>query len=71
MGQKRFNPGTAASMFFLNATNPQTINLTRKVMIDWGYKAQRIGHQALKTFSKAQVKAPPATTGIRILPRRR
>jgi Fe-S oxidoreductase len=63
MGKKRFNPGTAASMLFLNAAQPETIKLARKVMIDWGYKAQRIGHQALKTFSKAQVKAPPATTG--------
>ncbi len=27
MGKKSFNPGTAASMFFLNATNPQTIKL--------------------------------------------
>ena len=25
MGKKRFNAGTAAAMFFLNATNPQTI----------------------------------------------
>jgi ferredoxin len=41
MDKKRFNPGTAASMFFLNATNPQTIKLTRKVMIDWGYKLPR------------------------------
>jgi FAD/FMN-containing dehydrogenase len=63
MGKKRFNPGTAASMWFLNATRPETIKLARKVMIDWGFKAQRIGHQALKTFAKAQVAAPPATTG--------
>jgi FAD/FMN-containing dehydrogenase/Fe-S oxidoreductase len=63
MHKKRFNPGTAASMFFLNATNPQTIKLTRKVMIDWGYKVQRLGNQALNTFAKAQTKRPPATTG--------
>jgi FAD/FMN-containing dehydrogenase len=63
MDKKRFNLGTAASMFFLNATNPQTIKLTRKVMIDWGYKAQRLGHQALSTLAKAQTKRPPATTG--------
>ncbi len=63
MGKKRFNPGTAASMWFLNATRPETIKLARKVMIDWGFKAQRLGHQALKTFAKAQVAAPPATTG--------
>ncbi len=63
MHKKRFNPGTAASMFFLNATNPQTIKLTRKVMIDWGYKMQRLGHRALNTFAKAQTRRPPATTG--------
>ena len=63
MGKKRFNPGTAASMFFLNATNPQTIKITRKVMIDWGYKAQRLANRALNTLAKAQTKRPPATTG--------
>jgi FAD/FMN-containing dehydrogenase/Fe-S oxidoreductase len=63
MGQKRFNPGTAASMFFLNATNPSTINLARKVMIDWGYKAQRIAHDVLKAPAKAQTAQPPATVG--------
>ena len=63
MGQKRFNLGTAASMFFLNATNPQTIKLTRKVMIDWGYKAQRLANRALNTLAKRQTKRPPATTG--------
>jgi FAD/FMN-containing dehydrogenase/Fe-S oxidoreductase len=63
MGKKRFNPGTSASMLFLNATNPETIKLTRKVMIDWGYKAQRLGNTALNLFAKAQTKRPPATTG--------
>jgi FAD/FMN-containing dehydrogenase/Fe-S oxidoreductase len=63
MGKKRFNPGTAASMFFLNAVNPQTIKLTRKVMIDWGYRAQRLANRALQTFAKVQTTRPPATTG--------
>ncbi|MFZ9958403.1 MAG: DUF3400 domain-containing protein, partial [Burkholderiaceae bacterium] len=63
MGKKKFNPGTAASMFFLNATNPQTINLTRKVMIEWGYKAQRLANDLLKKFAKAQTVKPPATLG--------
>jgi len=63
MGKKRFNPGTAASMFFLNATNPETIKLTRKIMIDWGYKAQRMANRALNTFAKAQTNRPPATEG--------
>ncbi len=63
MGRKRFNPGTAASMFFLNATHPRTIKVTRKVMIEWGYKAQRLANQALARLAKAQTKRPPATTG--------
>ncbi|MGD9842049.1 MAG: DUF3683 domain-containing protein [Steroidobacteraceae bacterium] len=63
MGKKRFNPGTSASMLFLNATNPETIKLTRKVMIDWGYKAQRLGNTVLNLFAKTQTKRPPATTG--------
>ena len=63
MDKKSFNPGTAASMFFLNATDPATINATRQVMIGWGYKAQRFGHDILKKFAKKQTKAPPATVG--------
>jgi Fe-S oxidoreductase len=63
MDKKSFNPGTAASMFFLNATDPATINATRQVMMGWGYKAQRLGNEVLKKFAKKQTKAPPATHG--------
>ena len=63
MGQRRFNPGTVASMFFLNASNPETIRLTRKVMIEWGYGIQRFAHQVLKKWAKQQTKKPPATVG--------
>ncbi len=63
MGKKSFNPGTAASMFFLNATDPATINATRQVMIGWGYKAQRFANDLFKKFAKKQTKTPPATVG--------
>ncbi|MDQ9168971.1 FAD/FMN-binding oxidoreductase [Oxalobacteraceae bacterium R-40] len=63
MGQRSFNPGTAASMFFLNATDPATINATRQVMMNWGYKAQRFGNDFLKKLAKKQTKAPPSTHG--------
>ncbi|QDX20391.1 DUF3683 domain-containing protein [Pandoraea pnomenusa] len=63
MGKKKFNPGSAAGMFFLNATNPETINITRKVMIDWGYKAQRFGADVFKKLAKKQTAHPPATVG--------
>ena len=64
-GKKKFNPGTAASMFFLNATDPTTIKLVRKVMIEWGYKAQRLGYQLAKHFHlfQGQTAHPPATLG--------
>src|SRR5699024_4282815 len=51
------------SMFFLNATDPTTINATREVMIGWGYKAQRFGHDVLKKFAKKQTQAPASTHG--------
>ena len=55
MGKKRFNPGTAAAMLFLNATNPETIKLARKVMMDWGYKVQRFAYRRAATrFARAQ-----------------
>jgi Fe-S oxidoreductase len=63
MGQKRVNFGASAAMFFLNATNPETIHLTRKVMIEWGYKAQRLAHDLLKKFARAQTSKPHASVG--------
>jgi FAD/FMN-containing dehydrogenase/Fe-S oxidoreductase len=65
MGKQRFNAGKAASMLFLNTTDPDTIKATRKLMIDWGYKAQRLGHRTLGVLGKAQTRRPPATTGGR------
>jgi FAD/FMN-containing dehydrogenase/Fe-S oxidoreductase len=63
MGRKRFNPGTAASMFFLNATRPRTIKLARMLMIRWGYRAQRLGVNLLRAFGRRQTRKPPASTG--------
>jgi FAD/FMN-containing dehydrogenase/Fe-S oxidoreductase len=64
-GKKKFNPVTAISMLFLNATDPTTIKLVRKVMIVWGYRAQRIGYQLARRFGllKRQTALPPATVG--------
>ncbi|WEF32596.1 FAD/FMN-binding oxidoreductase [Pseudoduganella chitinolytica] len=63
MDKRSFNPGKAASMFFLNATDPGTINAARQTMIGWGYKAQRLGNEVFKKVARAQTKAPPPTTG--------
>ncbi|HYM47108.1 MAG TPA: FAD-binding oxidoreductase, partial [Burkholderiaceae bacterium] len=65
IGKKKFNAGAWASMFFLNATNPQTIKLVRTVMLEWGFKAQRFGNQFFRLAAALQVRNPPATTGGR------
>ena len=63
MDKRSFKPANRAAMFFLNATDPTTINATRKAMVDLGYKAQRLGTSVLKAVAKEQTKAPPPTTG--------
>jgi ferredoxin len=65
LGKKRFNPGTAASMFYLNATDPTTIKIAKTLMLDWGYKAQRVAHAIARRFlvTRGQTRRPPATVG--------
>lgn len=63
MDKRSFNPGKRAAMFFLNATDPSTIRATREVMMGWGYKAQRMGHEVFKAVARKQAKAPPPTVG--------
>ncbi len=66
-GKRRFNPGTAASMLFLNATDPRTIKAVRAAMIEWGYGLQRLAYGLAKRLRIAgrQTRHPPATTGGR------
>jgi FAD/FMN-containing dehydrogenase/Fe-S oxidoreductase len=63
MGQKSFRPGNAAAMFFLNATNPQTIKAMRVGMVGIGFKAQRLANDLLRGLARKQTAAPPATLG--------
>ena len=64
-GKKKFNPVAATSMLFLNSTDPRTIKLMRRVMIEWSYRLQRIASQAGKRLGlfKKQTTHPPATVG--------
>ena len=64
-GQKRFSPGTWAAMHFLNATDPRTIKVLRKLMLDWGFKGIAIAHQLAKRaglLGRAN-RLPASTTG--------
>nr|HPM65062.1 FAD-binding oxidoreductase [Piscinibacter sp.] len=64
MGQKSFRPGGAVAMMFLNATNPETIRLMRRGMVDVGFKVQRFANNLLRGLANKQTAAPPATVGI-------
>ena len=63
MGKKSFSPGNAASMFFLNATDPRVINSTRAVMTGVAFKAQRAAVDFFKVAGRKQTEHPPATVG--------
>jgi FAD/FMN-containing dehydrogenase/Fe-S oxidoreductase len=62
-GKRRFNPGTQASMLFLNLSDPRAVKMARTVMIDWGYRAQRMAYDLFKSFTRKQTAAPPLSTG--------
>ncbi|EXI71386.1 MAG: succinate dehydrogenase/fumarate reductase iron-sulfur subunit [Candidatus Accumulibacter sp. SK-11] len=64
-GRKRFVPAKAAAMAFLTMKDPATIRLVRKLMIDWGYRAQRLAHRGATWLGllRTQTRQPPATLG--------
>ena len=63
MGKKSFRPGNAAAMLMLNATSPQTIKVMRTLMVDVGFKAQRVANDLMKRVARKQTASPPATIG--------
>ncbi|HEB95233.1 MAG TPA: DUF3683 domain-containing protein [Sedimenticola thiotaurini] len=64
-GQKRRNPGTWAAMAFLNATDPRTIRLLRKGLLEWGFRGMALGHALFRRLGLLRRNAalPAATTG--------
>jgi len=66
-GKRRFNPGTRASMLFLNLTDPRAVKMARTAMIDWGYALQRKAYGAIKGLARRQTSHPPLTTGQKSL----
>jgi len=63
--KRAFNPGKIAAMAFLSTKDATKIRLIRKGMIEWGYKAQRLGYRTGRSLGliQGQTKAPPATVG--------
>ena len=63
MGQKSFRPASAAAMFFLNATSPETIKVMRTAMVDVGFQLQRSANNLLRGLANQQTAKPPSTVG--------
>ncbi|MCO6411813.1 MAG: FAD-binding oxidoreductase, partial [Thiogranum sp.] len=63
-GKKHFNASSWMAMAFLNVTDPTTIKLMRKAMIEWGYKGQRLAHRMLgQLVNRGSQRLPASTTG--------
>ena len=63
--KRRFNPGTWAALQFLNATDPTKIKIIKTLMIDFGFRAQRLANKlwGRTPFVQRQVRHPPETVG--------
>lgn len=65
-GKRHVNLGTWSSMAYLNATDPLTVKIMHKTMIQLGFKAQRLAHSAAKylgLLANKKKKPPLPTTG--------
>ncbi len=63
MGKQSFNPVKAAAIAFLSSNRPGSVKLMRKLLIEWSYKAQRLGSFFLRPWGRAQLAQPPSSTG--------
>jgi FAD/FMN-containing dehydrogenase/Fe-S oxidoreductase len=63
--KRRFNIGTWASLQFLNAHDPARVKAIKAVLIDFGYRAQRVGNKlwGRTPFVQRQTRKPPHTLG--------
>ncbi len=62
-GKKRLSPGTWLSMSYLNMTDPLTIKIMRKGLLQWGFKAQVLAHDLAKKMGILKKEQPSATIG--------
>ncbi|QEY26443.1 DUF3683 domain-containing protein [Neisseria zalophi] len=65
-GKRKFNPAVSAGMALLNATDPRTINILRKGVVQAGFKLQNLAYgwgKKAHIGAGRQKKAPKATTG--------
>ncbi len=63
MGKQSFNPVKTAAIAFLSTNRPSSVKLMRKLLIEWSYKAQRLGSVFLRPWGRTQLAHPPSSTG--------
>ncbi|HST02409.1 MAG TPA: FAD-binding and (Fe-S)-binding domain-containing protein, partial [Usitatibacter sp.] len=63
--KRRFSPGTWASLQFLNAQDPAKVKIIKALMIDFGFRAQRLANKlwGRTPFVQRQTRKPPETVG--------
>ena len=63
--QKRSNLGAKVALSFLNTTDPRKVNIMRKGVVEWGYKAITVGHDIARNMGLLGPKGelPKITTG--------
>jgi FAD/FMN-containing dehydrogenase/Fe-S oxidoreductase len=65
-GKKRFSPSSWLAMAFLNVTDPATVKLMRKGMIEWAYRGQRLAYQLYRRLAPGGRLNLPTSTGGRM-----
>lgn len=68
-GKKRTNISTRASMAYLNATDPRTVNLMYKTLLQWGFRGQNLAYRWAKRLKLTPHKSLPAATTGKMTPR--
>jgi len=66
----KLKPGPRLAMAFLNVTSATSIKVMRKLMLQWGYAGQRLGHRVFKALTpkEAPNARPTSTNGKPSIP---
>ncbi|MCF0252836.1 MAG: DUF3683 domain-containing protein [Duodenibacillus sp.] len=62
MGRLRVQPGKLAGMALLNVQSPAAVNVARKALVEWGFKAERKVSGLLAAAAQPSLERPPRTT---------
>jgi FAD/FMN-containing dehydrogenase/Fe-S oxidoreductase len=63
-GRRRFSPGAAAALRFLDATDPRAVRWLRRGLAEWGFAGLNLAHTAARMLGLTESRKahPPATS---------